>query len=174
MAQDSDKDPRKSVCKILFDDNATGSGFFVDRDLVITCAHGVRETNATIVWKRNHVRGDLIALDTYKDRAMLRLREEVDVIPLKIRTEALPKIARLSAIGYAGEFEVQLHNNELFGRVNKGFSGGPIVDDNGNVVGVLAGMTGNKLYNLFDHGQLKHWFNDYKDNDIIKNIRDFR
>lgn len=167
------KSSYSSVCKVLFDSKATGSGFFVENSLVLTCAHGVRSNSAQIVYNGKILNGDLIAYDTYKDRALFRLKVDVDVIPLKIRMNSLNNNEVVYALGFAGIFKCIHKDKEIIGRVNKGFSGGPIVDNEGKVVGVLAGMRQDKLLNLFCD-QLYHWLEDNRDRPKILNINDYR
>lgn len=144
--------------------SATGTGFFVAPDLILTCNHCTRipmprgMVNANDVQVEldggTFVRARVIGRDPAHDLALLKIdrtsaaRAECKPLPLSPRFS----LRSGSAISIVGNFPeaIRVTRGELVARsvmrgfamgsakVRSGFSGGPVLDENGAVQGILS------------------------------------
>ncbi len=130
----------------------TGSGFFVTKDgFIITNKHVVEDDKVVKVklFSGRTVPGEVIRVNSY-DVALIKISEENATLPLPIRTEELSVASSVFAFGNP------LGHNQVISKgcitrytkikdkivietdcfTEKGASGGPLLDESGNVVGV--------------------------------------
>jgi serine protease Do len=146
------------------DGNYTGSGFLIRPRLMVT-AHHVIEGASTV---RVDFDGDTIVaqidgVDTVRDLAVLRLEQRVDGHVFDFAPDEVVPGTRVAAIGYpldepktltegtisgldrvidtdSGSFDGMVQTDTA---INPGNSGGPLVDLNGDVVGVADAIRKN-------------------------------
>ena len=166
---------KKKEKKINIDDNkivaaSSGTGFFISRTgHIITNNHVIEGcSNTKVNFKGNDIEAKVIARDQINDLAILKSKitpkrvfavsdEDVsllqDVIvagfPLGKRVSAAIKIHKGSVSALAG-FGDNYSNFQTDATINQGNSGGPVIDKNGNIVGVaVALMPVEKGQNIF-------------------------
>lgn len=151
----SDTDPAERLAKEE-PQESTGTGFFVHPDgLIMTCAHVVDGATNVKVRTGEEVRvAKVIAVDHELDLALLRvdarnmpylnvaLRESYDQ-GTQIRVFGFPLTELLGdslkiTNGFITGFSNGGSGIQIDASVNPGNSGGPVVDDRGNVVGVAS------------------------------------
>lgn len=132
-----------------------GAGFFVDQKHVLTAKHVVgdnKEVNLSFLVGTS-VEGEVIATDPKQDLALVRIKGSIDVVkPLKISNKysagqtvisighpvkfsytVSKGVISIADRGYEGNRYIQFDN-----LINSGNSGGPLIDTNGNVVGLVV------------------------------------
>lgn len=135
-----------------------GSGFYIGPDAVLTNAHIADKCLALTV--NDNVRAPAYAeyIDRKRDIALIRTHQRSSVWASVNPSASLAKGAPVSVAGYPTEnsvypryshFEAEITRNEtdargdgrvLFSKgVLKGNSGGPVIADNGTVVGMVTG-----------------------------------
>lgn len=147
-----------------------GSCVVIEPDLVLTVAHAIRNTKLDITIAGNVYEGNLMAIDLYNDRALLRLKNNYMGPVRKLRKEPLKENEKLKCYGFGtkyGYHNVEFKNNLFFGDAYFGDSGGPIFDESGEVVGVVCSTSKDdvaKQTNIFSYGHesLYKWVNDNK------------
>jgi hypothetical protein len=137
---------------------SSGTGFVVSKKgHVITNYHVVERCNGVVIlFENSEVEADVVAVDKMNDLAILRAEikpnyifsisdEDVslmqDVIiagyPLGKKISSAIKTHKGSVTGLAG-FGDNYSNFQTDATINQGNSGGPVIDKNGNVVGVAV------------------------------------
>lgn len=151
--------------KLSGERSALGTGFYVSRDgLVVTNYHVV----SSVVQKPENYRVEIIRLDGSKEKpeivnfdvindlALLRTQTK-PANPFSLTLAPLRKGARILSLGnpndlgmtvvngsYSGNLENSLYERIHFsGAINQGMSGGPAVDEYGNVIGINVATSGN-------------------------------
>lgn len=170
-AQDLFERFRDSIIQVQITNNLSGersglgTGFYVSSDgLVVTNYHVV----SLVVQKPENYRVEIIRLDGSKetpkilnfdvinDLALLRT-ETKPLNPFSLTLAPLRKGARILSLGnpndlgmtvvngsYSGNLENSLYERIHFsGAINQGMSGGPAVDEYGNVIGINVATSGN-------------------------------
>jgi serine protease Do len=136
--------------------NSLGSGFFVDNDLVLTNAHVVADGNATVTAVFSDGReivGSVERRNESIDLALVRVRDS-QAEPLRIGdATSLHTGDRVVFIGTPEGLAFTVHEGivsntsrqslgvaylQLDANVNPGNSGGPVLDSQGRVVGVVT------------------------------------
>lgn len=144
----------KSICRISFEGftgraNATassvGSCTVIEPSLVLTAAHVVGQSSGTVECAGQRIKGRVIALNLYRDWALVRLEREIEVTPRSIREDRCKENEVVYAIGYGGRgygYTLGRFTGGVFrGRAVNGDSGGPICDVAGKLVGVITGYS---------------------------------
>lgn len=138
---------------VVYTDHGFGSGFFVDEQSVITNAHVVEnQKNVTIrLYDESTLAGTVMRIDRARDLALVKVAERI--VPLRISTEPAYAGQEVYAIGapkdmlYTITKGIVSSPSRRFGdtdyiqvdaSINAGNSGGPIVDENGQVIGVVT------------------------------------
>jgi len=137
---------------------ASGSGFFVTRaGHLVTNHHVIEECNAVKVnYKADEITAKIIAIDKTNDLAILQAKinpskvypiskEDVSLLediivagfPLGKKVSAAIKTHKGSVTALAG-YEDNYSNFQTDATINQGNSGGPIINQKGNVVGVAV------------------------------------
>lgn len=144
----------------------TGTGFYVDNNHIITNEHVVQ--NCKLIYtmgdKGVHKRirqqpAQLIATDKNKDLALLKSPSRANRIATLRANNGIKKGDPVLVIGYPGEQSQIGHYSKAHGKiirvigpqgkeqfveftdsVRKGNSGGPLLDPNGNIIGVITGI----------------------------------
>jgi S1-C subfamily serine protease len=142
----------------------------IERSLVLTAAHVVGGSLAEIKFRAEVVRGKVIALDLFHDRALVRLEKELDAKPRKFRLTDLAEGEAIFAIGYGSGFGYtpgRAASGKLRGRSVPGDSGGLIADSKGEIVGIVQGYASDG--ELYGHGRksILEWVQANKGNDPI-------
>lgn len=165
----------KTVLPILFRGcegvEARGSCFLVERSLAVTAGHVVGGSIAEVTFEKSVVRGKVIALDLFHDRALVRLEKELEVVPRKFRSTDLRDGEPVFAIGYGSGFGYtpgKVLAGKLRGRSVPGDSGGLIADSTGLIVGIVQGFASDG--ELYGHGRksIAAWIEENKANDPIE------
>jgi S1-C subfamily serine protease len=165
--------PSKTILPIVFKGaegvESHGSCTVIDKTIVLTAGHVVGGSTAEIK-STEIVRGKVIAIDLHSDRALVRLEKPIECTPRKLRTEPLKDGEPVWAFGYGRGFGHTLGRataKGLLGRSTPGDSGGPILDQAGQVVGVVQGYS--STGDLYGHGRstLVEWIQRNRDNDPI-------
>lgn len=169
----------KSICRISFEGYTTtpgsstssaGSCTVIDSSLVLTAAHVVGQSVATVDCAGDKIRGKVIALDLYHDWALVRLEKPINVKPRSIRETKLTEGETVFAIGYGGQgygyTRGKYTKGILRGRAVSGDSGGPICDVAGKLIGVIRGYASDG--ELLHEGKgLAAWVEKNRDNDVM-------
>lgn len=162
---------RDSIIQVQITNNLSGersglgTGFYVSSDgLVVTNYHVV----SSVVQKPDNYRVEIIRLDGSKEKpeilnfdvindlALLRTQTK-PVNPFTLTLAPLRKGASILSLGnpndlgmtvvngsYSGNLENSLYERIHFsGTINQGMSGGPAVDEYGNVIGINVATSGN-------------------------------
>jgi serine protease Do len=132
---------------------ATGSGFMITKDRVVTAAHVVGTSPAFVVSGRDRLSTSLVAIDAQRDLAVLQVEGGSQPEPLELSQE-LPALGDVVYAATAQPFGapatvsrgiasgvVDRNGHQLVqtdAAVNPGSSGGPLLDAEGAVVGVTS------------------------------------
>jgi len=138
---------------VVYTDTGVGSGFFVEENIIITNAHVVgNDTRVTInLYDESTLKGSVVKTDFEKDLALIRV-DEMNT-PLMINTESISIGQEVYAIGapkdmpytltkgIVSALERKLGQNtyiQVDASINSGNSGGPLVDEDGKVIGIIT------------------------------------
>ena len=147
-----------------------GSCTLIEKSLVLTAGHVVGGSIAEVTFQGSVVRGKVIALDLFHDRALVRLERELDAIPRKFRQTDLTEGEAVFAIGYGRGFGYtagRFTSGKLKGRSTPGDSGGALVDSKGELVGIVQGYASDG--ELYGHGRkgVYGWYMAHRGDDPI-------
>lgn len=134
-------------------ETGVGSGFSIKEHIVITNAHVVGDNTAVTVnmYDGTSVKGSVIRTDTKKDLALIQVDKAIT--PLNISTDNLSAGQEVYAIGAPKDMPYTMTKGiisatdrrvgqntyiQIDASVNPGNSGGPLIDENGNVIGVIT------------------------------------
>jgi len=152
---------------------ASGTGFFVSSiGHLITNFHVVEDANEiSISWEGKLFPATVVSLDSANDVALLKIEANTPAIPVSSSSQ-LERGEEIMTLGYPLIAIQGQSQKASFGRVNSlsgiqddirfiqidapiqpGNSGGPLLDKNGNVVGVVT-ATLNQLVTLQESGSL--------------------
>lgn len=129
-----------------------GSGFFVERDKIVTCFHGLADATKVTVTHVDtgsvYTAEGIIASDYENDLVVLKIVEEGTPFRLG-NSEAVEKEAQVCAIGFSGE-----KKNKIEGTIREaqspgkrlrlnllivpGWSGCPLLNSSGEVIGICS------------------------------------
>lgn len=138
---------------------ATGTGFLIGPDLVVTAAHVVRDASAiSIVFGRTSVNATVLGKNDVADIALVRTDNPVQGHQFQLRSSEPPVATEVAALGFPlgrpftftkGTVSALDAEQDTGGRilrnliqtdtaVNYGNSGGPLITQDGQVAGVLV------------------------------------
>ena len=135
-----------------------GTGFLIDtKGYIITNAHVLKGTGAVVVnSKGQEFKASILSIDTQKDLAILKINdndyEPVKTLPYSIRRNNSDMGEQIFTLGYPrndmvyGEgylsartgFNGDSMSYQIQISANPGNSGGPVFNDNGEVIGILS------------------------------------
>lgn len=138
---------------VVYTETGVGSGFSIEENLIITNAHvvGNNKTVAVNTYDGTTLKGSVIKTDYEKDLALIQV--EKAFTPLNIKEEGLAIGQEVYAIGapkdmpytmtkgIVSALDRKIENNtyiQIDASVNSGNSGGPLVDENGDVIGIIT------------------------------------
>lgn len=140
----------------------SGTGFFVSKDgHIITNAHVVKNCLSIDIDGAVKNKATIVALDREKDLAILKIPQSSPMVaPLRWNLNSMRVGHKVSILGYPGEAgakgQLRYSTSEIIGLegptgepqwvqirpvLEKGNSGGPLLDTTGNVIGVVTGKT---------------------------------
>jgi S1-C subfamily serine protease len=170
----------RSICRISFEgytssENAStssaGSCTVIEPSLVLTAAHVVCQSEATVDCAGEKIKGKVIALNLYRDWALVRLERPIQVKPRSIRKDQCKEGEVVFSIGYGGQgygyTRGRFVGGIFRGRAVSGDSGGPICDVAGKLVGVVTGYASDGELLHVGKGLLE-WVEANKDNDPME------
>lgn len=136
---------------IVYTFESIGAGVVLDRNTVVTAAHVVgTERDASVEWDGSRYRASVVTVDERADLARLRVAD-LPATALAIAPDAPTPGATANAIGAPGgalsvtrgivSAVVRRQGVEYIqtdAAINKGNSGGPLVDEDGRVLGIVV------------------------------------
>lgn len=138
---------------VVYTETGVGSGFSIKENIIITNAHVV-ESNKNVAIKLydgTTVKGQVIKTDIEKDLALIKTDKQLT--PLNINMDNISIGQEVYAIGAPKDMpytmtkgiisalDRKLGKNsyiQIDASVNSGNSGGPLVDESGNVIGIIT------------------------------------
>ena len=139
----------KDAIVLIESENASGTGFFVAPDKIATNSHIVAHTGTIFVkspdTEKNWAIEGVIAYDAQNSLVLLKIAGEGTPLPLG-KIEAVQIDLSVSIPGYRdGEFKVmegkiqsiRKHNKWLRIKATKETDGSPVLNNNGQVIGVI-------------------------------------
>lgn len=138
---------------VVYTDTGVGSGFSIKENIIITNAHvvGYNKKVAINLYDGTTIKGNVIKTDSEKDLALIKV--DKTITPLSINSDNLSIGKEVYAIGAPKDMPYTMTKgiisalNRKLGQntyiqidasINSGNSGGPLVDDDGNVIGVIT------------------------------------
>lgn len=139
-----------------------GSGFVVGKNLVMTANHVAQGASAiTVQYPDGVTRARVVGLDPTTDSALLRTEDPVTDQPLQLRSKVPDLGESVAVLGFPLQtYELRFTEGSLSGlhepvrydggpeidamvtdtAINGGNSGGPALDDTGQVIGLVSGQ----------------------------------
>ena len=138
---------------VVYTETGVGSGFSIRENLIITNAHvvGNNKNVAINLYDDTTIKGKVVKSDIEKDLALIKI--EKSLAPLNTNEENInigqevyvigaPKdMPYTMTKGIISALDRKLGQNtyiQIDASVNSGNSGGPLVDDSGNVIGIIT------------------------------------
>lgn len=138
---------------VVYTDTGVGSGFSVKENIIITNAHvvGYNKKVTVNLYDGTAIKGEVIKTDISKDLALIKV--DKTIAPLKMISENLSIGQEVYAIGAPKDMPYTMTKGiisalkrkigknsyiQIDASVNSGNSGGPLVDDTGNVIGIIT------------------------------------
>jgi len=148
---------------------SSGSCVAVDAYHVLTAAHVVGSSTATIKAKGGDVKAKVVAIDFFHDRALLRAAGKLTEKARKLREEIPKEGEPLFAIGFGGRgfgyTRCSAAGGKIRGRSIPGDSGGPVCDKEGRIVGLITGYSDDGWLMSPSRKGLVKWVRDNIGND---------
>lgn len=138
---------------VVYTKTGVGSGFSIKENLIITNAHVV-ENNKNVdinLYDGTTIEGKVIKSDFDKDLALIKI--DKSLIPLNTNEDKISIGQEVYAIGAPKDIPYTMTKGiisaldrkigentyiQIDASVNSGNSGGPLVDDSGNVIGIIT------------------------------------
>lgn len=138
---------------VVYTETGVGSGFSIKENLIITNAHvvGYNKEVAVNLYNGTTIKGSVIKTDIEKDLALIKINKTIT--PLSINSENVSVGQEVYVIGAPKDIPYTMTKgiisaiNRKLGQstyiqidasVNSGNSGGPLMDDSGNVIGIIT------------------------------------
>lgn len=138
---------------VVYTETGVGSGFSIKENLIITNAHvvGHNKEVAVNLYDGTTIKGSVIKTDIEKDLALIKINKTITL--LSINSENLSVGQEVYAIGAPKDMPYTMTKGiisaldrkigqstyiQIDASVNSGNSGGPLVDDSGNVIGIIT------------------------------------
>lgn len=140
---------------------SVGTCVMVDPTHALTAAHVVGASDAIIKAVDGDIDAKVVAIDMYHDRALLRASREVTTRWRVLREEFPEEGETVFAIGYGGRgygyTRGRASKDKLFCTAVEGDSGGPVVDQEGRIVGIITGYSGDGTLLSLGRRSLRSW-----------------
>lgn len=137
-----------------------GSGFVLPGDLVVTNRHVVAEPREVTVntWDGRSLRADVSGIAVDSDLAILQLAGDIDLPVAELREEPVEAAEPIIVVGYPGGGPATITTGEVVSlvegelldepadvirvdaEIRQGNSGGPLLDEEGRVIGVVFAL----------------------------------
>lgn len=137
-----------------------GSGFVLPGDLVVTNRHVVEEPREVTVntWDGRSLRAEVSGIAVDSDLAVLQLADVADLPVAELRDEPVAPGEKVIAVGYPGGGPATISTGEVVSliegelldepadvirvdaEIRQGNSGGPLLDEEGHVIGVVFAL----------------------------------
>lgn len=126
---------------------SVGAGFVVGDDLVLTAAHVVSDGTVTLDFEAQSIDGTVISSNVGDDLTLIELSEPAPTAALTLRTDPVRVGDQVWAVGSssvtrgivsAALERGGLHVVQTDAAVNPGNSGGPLIDADGQVAGIVT------------------------------------
>ncbi|WP_245617756.1 S1C family serine protease [Nitriliruptor alkaliphilus] len=137
-----------------------GSGFVLPGDLVVTNRHVVEEPREVTVntWDGRSLRAEVSGIAVDSDLAILQLADVSDLPVAELRDEPVVPGEKVIAVGYPGGGPATISTGEVVSliegelldepadvirvdaEIRQGNSGGPLLDEEGHVIGVVFAL----------------------------------
>lgn len=138
---------------VVYTKTGVGSGFAIKENIIITNAHvvGTAKNVQINMYNGESVKGTVVKLNNEKDLALVKVKKKFKPLPLS--TEKISIGQEVYAIGAPKDMpytmtkgiisalDRKVGNNvytQIDASVNSGNSGGPLVDNDGKVIGVIT------------------------------------
>ncbi len=138
---------------VVSTDTGVGSGFSIKENIIITNAHvvGYNKKVAVNLYDGTTIKGNVIKTDTEKDLALIAVNKAIK--PLSIISDKVSIGQEVYAIGAPKDMPYTMTKGiisaldrkigqntyiQIDASVNSGNSGGPLVDENGGVIGIIT------------------------------------
>lgn len=145
---------------------SVGSCVMVDATHALTAAHVVGASDAILKASDGDVPAKVIAIDMYHDRALLRAAREITTKWRVLREDVPADNETVFAIGYGGRgygyTRGRARSGKLFCTAVEGDSGGPVVDQQGRIVGIITGYSSDGTLLSLGRRSLRMW--------VLKNL----
>lgn len=148
---------------------SSGSCSLVAKDVILTCCHVIRGSEATVLIDGQKRTAKLIAMDFKNDWCLMRLDKSLDMSPLKVSPDVPSEGEKLYGFGFGpysqgrwGCNRLVYRGGKVWGRFHSGDSGGPLCNSDGDVVGVCTSYTESGYANGWSVGHVKGFVDKYK------------
>ena len=138
---------------VVYTETGVGSGFCIKENLIVTNAHvvGSNKNVAINLYDGTTIKGQVIKSNIEKDLALIKIDKQLT--PLNVNAENISIGQEVYAIGAPKDMpytmtkgiisalDRKLGENtyiQIDASVNSGNSGGPLIDDTGNVIGIIT------------------------------------
>lgn len=140
---------------------SVGTCVMVDPTHALTAAHVVGASDAIIKAVDGDIDAKVVAIDMYHDRALLRAAREVTTRWRVLREEFPAEGETVFAIGHGGRgygyTRGRASKDKLLCTAVEGDSGGPVVDQEGRIVGIITGYSGDGTLLSLGRRSLRTW-----------------
>lgn len=138
---------------VVYTPMGVGSGFAIEENLIITNAHVVdNNKNVKInLYDGTLISGKVVKSDDNKDLALVKIDQKL--VPLEINSDSLSIAQEVYAVGAPKDMAYTITKGiisaldrkigtnsyvQVDASINSGNSGGPLLDENGKVIGVIT------------------------------------
>lgn len=140
---------------------SVGTCVMVDPTHALTAAHVVGSSDAIIKAADGDIAAKVVAIDMFHDRALLRAAQEVTTRWRVLRDEFPADGETVFAIGYGGRgygyTRGRATKDKLLCTAVSGDSGGPVVDQEGRIVGIITGYSSDGTLLSLGRRSLRAW-----------------
>ncbi len=137
---------------IVYTNSGIGSGFCVKENLIITNAHviGSYKTVAINLYDKSTIKGEVIKVDLENDMAVIQIEKSLTPLSFCSESKIGDEVYAIGAPrdmiytmtkGIISALDRELGNNsyiQIDASVNSGNSGGPLINDSGQVLGMIT------------------------------------
>lgn len=162
--------PQVGIVMFKFHDmQSNGSCSLVSKDVILTCCHVIRGSEAMVAINNELFNAKLMAMDFENDWCLMRLDRPVDLAPLRVSGEMPEEGEKLYGFGFGpfsggrwGCNRLVYKNGVVHGRFHSGDSGGPLCNSEGDIIGVCTSYTETGKAMGWSVGKIKSFVEKYK------------